>query len=374
MQYIFVAYVYDINTIIVQPMPSRTNALFISAFFKIFAILHTRDYQPTLNVMDNECSNAIKKYIRANKMDIQLVPLHNLRVKAAELAISTFKEHFIATALATVDTLYPLQLWDKFLPQVKLTLNLLRFSCRNPALSSNKEMYRAFDFNKTPLAPLGTKALAFDDPATGASWALHATNGYYVGPASNHYQCLHIYILAMKRVRFLDTWRLYPTHCHVPTAAEHDQTLHTTANLLEQLGHTVPRSASSKLRHICAICQLTNIMAGQDTTTPPNTASPRLETAAPPRVMVAAPTRVAVTSTNITAPNIIQRMPLVHQCHTRNNNPFQVIADDEDNDYDDTVVANNCSPPYLAPAPSRVLVHPPVQYNVLQGMYCPRYL
>jgi hypothetical protein len=109
MQYIFVAYVYDINAIIVQPMPSRTSASFISTFSKIFAILCTRNYQPTLNVMENECSKAVENYIRANKMDIQLVPPHNHRVNAAERAIAMFQEHFV-TALATVDTLCPLQL------------------------------------------------------------------------------------------------------------------------------------------------------------------------------------------------------------------------------------------------------------------------
>jgi hypothetical protein len=70
MQYIFVAYIYDINAFIVQPMPSRTDALFISAFSGIFAILCVRNYQPTLNVMDNECSKAVEKYIRTNKVDI----------------------------------------------------------------------------------------------------------------------------------------------------------------------------------------------------------------------------------------------------------------------------------------------------------------
>jgi hypothetical protein len=139
MQYVFVAYVYDINAIIVQPTPSCTNASFISTFSKIFAILRACDYQPTLNVMDKECSKAIKKYICTNKSDVQLVLPHNHRVNAAERAIATFKEHFVA-ALATVDTLCPLQLWDIFLLQVKLTFNLLCFSCCNPALSSNKEL------------------------------------------------------------------------------------------------------------------------------------------------------------------------------------------------------------------------------------------
>jgi hypothetical protein len=57
-------------------------------------------------------------------MKIQLVPPHNHGINAAERAIGTVKEHFVA-ALATVDMLCPLQLWDKFLPQVELRLNLL---------------------------------------------------------------------------------------------------------------------------------------------------------------------------------------------------------------------------------------------------------
>ncbi len=73
-------------------------------------------------------------------MNIQLVPLHNHHVNTAECAIATFKERFVA-ALATVDMLCPLQLWDIFLPQVKLALNLLRFSHRNPRVSANQELY-----------------------------------------------------------------------------------------------------------------------------------------------------------------------------------------------------------------------------------------
>ncbi len=168
MQYIFVAYIYDLNAIIIRPMASRTDASFIAAFTEVFAILRARDYQPALNVTDNKCSKAVEKHIRANKMTIQLVPPHNHRVNAAERAIGTFKEHFVA-ALATVNILCPLQLWDKFLPQVELTLNLLRFSRRNPLISANHKLYGPFNFNKTPLAPLGTKALVYNDPASRTS-------------------------------------------------------------------------------------------------------------------------------------------------------------------------------------------------------------
>ena len=113
----FVAYIYDLNAIIVCPMPNRTDASFIAAFTEVFHILQARQYQPVLNVMDNKCSKADENHIKKNTMKIQLVPPHNHCVNAAERAIGTFKEHFVA-ALATVDMLCPLQLWDGFLPQV----------------------------------------------------------------------------------------------------------------------------------------------------------------------------------------------------------------------------------------------------------------
>jgi hypothetical protein len=127
-------------------MPSRTNSLLIANISEVFAILRDCGYQPALNVMDNECSKLLEKLIQANKMNIQLVPPHNHCINVPERAIATFKKHFVA-ALATVDMLCPLQLWDKFLPQVKLTLNLLRFSHCNPCVSANQKLYIWFGFN-----------------------------------------------------------------------------------------------------------------------------------------------------------------------------------------------------------------------------------
>ncbi len=193
MQYIFVVYVYDLNAIIVCTMPYCTDRSMVTAFTKVITILKAGGYQPTLIVMDNEYSAAVKKYIKSENINIQLVPPHNNRVDAAEHAIATFKEHFIA-ALATMDTHCPLQLWDEFLPQVELTFNMLCFSQQYPNKSANQEVYSSFDFTKTPLALLGTKALIYDNPASRAYGAPRVTNGFYVGPASNHYRCLRFYI------------------------------------------------------------------------------------------------------------------------------------------------------------------------------------
>jgi hypothetical protein len=149
-------------------MPSKTNGAMIAAFTDILADLNEREYSSLLNVMDNECSKAVKEHIRSNHMDIHLVPLLNHRVNASKRAIATIKEHFIS-ALATVDRNCLLQLWDDFLPQVKLTLNLLRYSQPDPTKSANEEVNGKFDYNKTPLAPLGTKGLVYNYPAARAS-------------------------------------------------------------------------------------------------------------------------------------------------------------------------------------------------------------
>jgi hypothetical protein len=41
MQYIFVAYVYDLNAIIVRAMPSRTDASMVTAFTEVITTLKT---------------------------------------------------------------------------------------------------------------------------------------------------------------------------------------------------------------------------------------------------------------------------------------------------------------------------------------------
>ncbi len=79
--------------------------------------------KPTTHLLDNEASAAFKAEIKKNSK-YQLVPPDNHRMHLAERAIHTFKNHF-KVVIAGVDTTFPMQLWDIFLPQTVLTLNLL---------------------------------------------------------------------------------------------------------------------------------------------------------------------------------------------------------------------------------------------------------
>ena len=142
-----------------------------------------------MHVLDSEVSKEIVHYIKnEEKAKIQFVEPHQHRVNAAEKAIQTYKNHII-TGLSTVDPNFPLQLWDSLLPQSQDTLNLLRASRQNNKLSAYAILEDEFNFDRTPIAPPGTKVLVYMDPIQRTTWGTHALDGWYVGPAMEHYRC-----------------------------------------------------------------------------------------------------------------------------------------------------------------------------------------
>jgi hypothetical protein len=105
------------------------------------------------------------------------MPPHVHRCNAAERAIRTLKNHFIAILCGT-DPQFPLHLWDRPPPQTLMTFNLLRASRINPQLSVYAvQLHGTFDFNRTPLGPLGTKVITHTKPTMREAWAPHGAKG-----------------------------------------------------------------------------------------------------------------------------------------------------------------------------------------------------
>jgi hypothetical protein len=102
--------------------------------------------------------------------------------------IRNFKKHFLSI-IAGVDAAFPPYLWDLLLPQAKLTVNLLQHATINPKISAWEYFNGLFDFNKTPLAPMGCRVLIHAKSATCQPWDYRAKQGLYVGPALDHYRC-----------------------------------------------------------------------------------------------------------------------------------------------------------------------------------------
>ncbi|KAL7502812.1 hypothetical protein ACHAXN_001689 [Cyclotella atomus] len=168
-------------------MKDQTDNSLHAVFKDVYEFLTAREFKPKLNMMDNQCSKRIQKYIKSTGADIQLVNPDNHRVNACERAIQTWKNHWIA-GLSTIDPACPLQLWCKFIQQGQDTLNLLRKLRINPRLSAYAILNGQFDFKRTPLAPVGTKALVFLDPKRWKTFQTKALDAYYTGPAMMPYR------------------------------------------------------------------------------------------------------------------------------------------------------------------------------------------
>jgi hypothetical protein len=125
--YVMICYSYGCNYVKAVPMKSKSASEWLKAYEHIHQELTSRGFKPKLQTLDNEASAALKSFFTENDVEYQFVPTHCHRRTAVQRAIRTFKEHFVL-GLASVDPDFPLQLWDRILPQAEMTLNLLRNS------------------------------------------------------------------------------------------------------------------------------------------------------------------------------------------------------------------------------------------------------
>jgi hypothetical protein len=143
----------------------------------------------------------------------------------AERAIRTFKDHFLSI-LAGVDASFSPYLWDLLLPQAELTLNLLRQSALNPWISAWEFFHVPFDFNKTPLGPVGCRVLIHAKPVTRRSWDFRAKEGFYIGPALDSYQCFKLVKSDTKSQVISDTVEFRHAYRAIPTPTPADKIIH----------------------------------------------------------------------------------------------------------------------------------------------------
>ena len=55
-------------------------------------------------------------------------------------------------------------------------------------------MNNEFNYDATPLAMLGCKTITQEKPHQRKTWAPHAVDGWYIGPAMDHFCCYKVYI------------------------------------------------------------------------------------------------------------------------------------------------------------------------------------
>ena len=150
--YIMVMVAVESNSILVTPIKSRNNDELEQVYLLILKRIKQTGVEVRKNVLDSKCSASMKELTK-NICELELVPPVCHQRNIAEMAIRTFKSHFVSI-LSGVDPYFLMSLWDKLLPQSELTLNLLRQSNVTPNVSVHAHQFGNFDYDRMPLAPL----------------------------------------------------------------------------------------------------------------------------------------------------------------------------------------------------------------------------
>ena len=205
-----------------EPMPSKDGAAYVKAFSNTFDFFKSKKINVSYQRLDNETSNLVEKFLKAKDIVVEYVPPNNHRANNAERAIQDGKCHIIATWCTTHPS-FPLDLWDLTLPQIELTLNILRPFKPNPAQSAYEGIYGSkYDFMAHPIAPLGTLVVIHEKPAQRASWDPHGVKGFYIGPALDHYRCWCTWVIHTQKLRISDTLAWFPSPLVLPGSSPYE--------------------------------------------------------------------------------------------------------------------------------------------------------
>ena len=191
--------------------------------------------KPILHRLNNETSCDLVASIKAKNLDHQLVNTCTHSRNPAKRAIQTFKAHFISILNGT-DTGWPPRTWCQLIPQTALTLNLLRRFWINIKLSACHQVFGLFDFNCTPLGPLGTECIAHEPKEKQkTTWSDRGKQGWHVSPAMHHCRQHNIFVPHTKATIPVEKVIFLPTKFPMPETSSEDKLSAAVNNLIHEL-------------------------------------------------------------------------------------------------------------------------------------------
>jgi hypothetical protein len=244
-----IAYHTDKNLILQQMFQTKANKHRIPVFNTIMARLAACRLLVDLNIRDNEASADFKEVITdlwKTRFQLVLPDMHQ-RNKAKHMK-QHFNNHFLSI-FTGVDTVFLLYLWDLILAQAELTVNSLHQSTIDPKISAWEYFNGLFDFNKTPLAPVGCRVLIHAKPVTCQSWDYRAKQGFYVGPALDQYsyRCYELVKLEMKQKIISDTVEFRHAYLQIPAVSVDDKIINKLQVMAGALRNAPPPTSSNQL-------------------------------------------------------------------------------------------------------------------------------
>jgi hypothetical protein len=172
-------------------------------------------------------------------------------------------ERPLVAGLASLDPNFPMHLWCGIIHQCTQTLNLMRPSRINPHLSAEAQLNGAFHYNKSPLAPPGTKVLNHETPNKRRTWVVHGTDDWYFGGAPEHYRCYQVYATKPRAECIAQTVEFFPHNGKMPQLSSAEAAIRAAIDLCWVIQNPAPTSPPSALgnKQMQAIQQLVDVFA-----------------------------------------------------------------------------------------------------------------
>ena len=120
---------------------------------------------------------------------------------------------------------------------------MLQPSRINSNPSAYMQIWGNFDCNKTPLAPIGCKAIIHDQPENKGTWDSHGTLAYYIDIAEKHYRNYKCYVPETHATRISDIVEFFPKMVQMPKSSSEDRLSAVLEDLKEVLKHPHPKTS-----------------------------------------------------------------------------------------------------------------------------------
>ena len=90
------------------------------------------------------------------------------------------------------------------------------------------------------MAPPGNQIVVHKKPRQRATWAPHGVDGWYLGPALNHYRCVRAFITDTSSERITDTVEFFPHTLPFPETSDADYLKQAADDILAILQNPTP--------------------------------------------------------------------------------------------------------------------------------------
>jgi hypothetical protein len=337
-KYTMVAVELDGNFIDAEPMKSKTAKELTEVYKRIYARWKAMGVIcPNWHVLDNKAPAEFLETIRENGCRVEKTPADIHRRNIAKRAIQTYKSHFIVT-MAGVSDDFPIHQWHELVPQIVLTLNLLRQSLVAPNILAYAYHHSNFNYNQMPLAPMGCAVQFHIKPNKCTSWGEHASDGWYLKTSLDHYRCHWIFVKATRAKQISDTVFFKHKYITQPTMTTDDLMIKAIHDLTIAIkGNKDPKNGAQSE----AITKLVNALRPgnefpiqQASERQPRVQQEQIQkplTIHPPRVQIYTPPRVRFTNEEQpfdanTPPQLIVESSAAKSKHQQQPKPLPILT------------------------------------------------